>query len=272
MNNSMDEVAADGCVVIRAGKLALKMGIEDPYAKMFVTEAGRNFFEMAKKVDPYYEPHNLSRFKFTSSLIKNLPADIEQAVILGAGFDCRPFYLKTLADERIRVFEVDTALQMRIKSKVLADSCVSVPENIRFIPYNLNNTGIFEELAKNGYDPELKTLLFMEGVLFTLPEKITQMLIDPETLNLQKGSRVIFDYWKASRIKKLNALLMQSIGKTFFFEPDFVEDDKLFADHLKSLGYGDVTITKIDDLADEYLPKKFKSSIDSGWRIVRAVA
>jgi methyltransferase (TIGR00027 family) len=271
MKNVMDEVSADGCVVVRTGGLAWEMGIVDPYAGMFITEAGKSFFETAKKVDPYYEPHNLCRFKFTTSLIENLPLDIKQTVFLGAGFDCRAFFIKRLAVGDMPVFEVDTHSQIRIKTSVLKANCISIPEHIRLIPYDLNNGGLAEKLLETGYEHGRKSLLLMEGLLFTLKPEAIWRLIDPENLKLPKGSILIFDYWKASRIKRLNALLMKSIGRSFFLEPDFDEDDGLFAGRLRSLGYSDVHVTSIDDLVCSYLEGKFPGGCDSGWRVVRAV-
>jgi len=265
----MGEVSADGCVVIRAGPLAKAMGIDDPFAAGFVNEAGIRFFEMARKVDPHYEPHNLCRFKFTSALLEEIAPQMSQAVILGAGFDCRPLYLKVFSGGAVAVYEIDTSAQIRHKRQTLSRNAVNVPAWIEFISCDLNGD-LLGELRGRGYDPEKKSVVLIEGLIFSLPPGLVRRLLDPGTLKLAQGSAVIFDCWNSARIESLNGKLRETAGRSFFFRCDFSDDKKAFIGELKALGYSAASVTSLDELARKYLPGRAPEVPESGWRVVLA--
>lgn len=114
-----------------------------------------------------------------------------QLVILGAGFDSRPYRLEHLLKDRVTVFEVDHPATQRQKQKKLA-SLQRIPANVRFVPIDFTQEGL-EKLTECGLSQKEKTLFIWEGVTCYLTEEAIA-----QTLAFigkhPPGSTVIFDY------------------------------------------------------------------------------
>jgi len=93
-----------------------------------------------------------------------------QIVILGAGWDTRPYAPLPAGDTRI--FEVDTG----------------------FVETDFNQVSWVDALKNNGFDPSLRTLVLWEGVTMYLPEDaVNETLAAVAAFN--PGSRIVFDYF-----------------------------------------------------------------------------
>ena len=99
--------------------------IYDPYAKYFVLGAsilklmGHKFSVwLGDKIVPGMHEHLISRTRFIDDLIeKGASIDIEQYVILGAGYDSRAHRLKLTS--KLKIFEVDQPeVQERKRSRL----------------------------------------------------------------------------------------------------------------------------------------------------------
>ena len=83
--------------------------INDPYADRFVLGASLIKFLghklnvwLAQKLAPGFHEHVISRTRFIDDLIeKNAASEVEQYVILGAGYDCRAHRLELPSSLRI---------------------------------------------------------------------------------------------------------------------------------------------------------------------------
>ena len=102
-----------------------KRVIYDPYAKYFVLGAtmlklmGHKFSVwLGDKIVPGMHEHLISRTRFIDDLIeKGTSIDIEQYVILGAGYDSRAHRLKL--PSKLKIFEVDQPeVQERKRSRL----------------------------------------------------------------------------------------------------------------------------------------------------------
>ena len=115
---------------------------------------------------------------------------VEQLILLGAGFDSRPYRLSGC--ERITVFEVDHPATLARRQQVLASlrgSCAWV----RSVPIDFDRDRIETVLATAGYDADRPTLFLWEGVT----NYLTESAID-HTLrwcaSSRAAARIIFTY------------------------------------------------------------------------------
>lgn len=130
---------------------------------------------------------------FDDVFVQAIDDDVGQIVLLGAGYDSRPYRLGTRANS-IRIFELDTKPTQAHKIECLRTHGVDVQQNISFIPMNFETDDTIEVLSRYGYDKQRRTLFLWEGVTFYLsPATVSHML---HRLNEGSGggSRICFDF------------------------------------------------------------------------------
>jgi methyltransferase (TIGR00027 family) len=91
-----------------------------------------------------------------------LDRDIEQLVILGAGFDSRAYRMSRLA--ALRVFEVDHPDTQAVKRRTLNRLLSSPPTHVRFVPVDFKRDGLAAAMHAAGYRDSPRTLILWEGV------------------------------------------------------------------------------------------------------------
>jgi len=91
-----------------------------------------------------------------------LEEQLEQFVVLGAGFDSRAYRLPGL--RRITVFEVDHPDTLRRKRTALTRALGVFPEHVRFVPTDFNQDDLERAMAAAGYRESARTLFLWEGV------------------------------------------------------------------------------------------------------------
>ena len=211
------QVTADALVVIRANEaLAGPFGIFDPFARYFVTDAGKRMVAMAESVDPCYVAFNLVRYRYFTERIRDATARYRQLLFLGAGYDTRSISMPEFGCGSVEVFEVDYPEKLASKRQILTQAGVSVPSYVRHVPMNLAQPGLLRHLCAMGFRPSEPTLVLMEGLVFFLDAETTIQLLDPRTLELAAGSTVIFDYWSNDRINCLNQRVEGRLGRQLF--------------------------------------------------------
>jgi methyltransferase (TIGR00027 family) len=90
------------------------------------------------------------------------PDQFSQLVILGAGFDSRPYRLPCL--EKVLVFEVDHPDTQLAKRDALARSLEALPGNVTFIASDFNLGQLGSDMEASGFRPWLPTMFLWEGV------------------------------------------------------------------------------------------------------------
>jgi methyltransferase (TIGR00027 family) len=119
-----------------------------------------------------------------------LQAGLSQVVILGAGFDARPYRLPT---KRIRFFEVDHPDTSNFKRTRLKAASVVWSPNIRHVALDFNSQSLSAALTQAGFDPAQPTFFIWEGVT-------NYLSLDAVAATFQfigsvaQRSRVIFTY------------------------------------------------------------------------------
>jgi methyltransferase (TIGR00027 family) len=114
----------------------------------------------------------------------------EQLVLLGAGFDARPYRLP--ACEGIAAFEVDHPATQARKREVV-EAVLHRAARVRFVPVDFDREDVGEALARAGHDLRRRTLFVWEGVT----NYLTADAVD-ETLRFcaraSPGSELVFTY------------------------------------------------------------------------------
>lgn len=104
----------------------------------------------------------IARTRLIDDLLLAAIGDIQQVVILGAGYDCRAYRLPALA--RLRVFEVDHPDTLERKRSRLQQALTSLPAHVRFVGTDFDRRGAAEALAATDHDATGRTFFIWEGV------------------------------------------------------------------------------------------------------------
>jgi methyltransferase (TIGR00027 family) len=94
---------------------------------------------------------------------------VNQLVILGAGFDSRPYRLAALRD--IAVFEVDHPDTQEAKRRVLRRALQEQPTGVRFVPCDFKKDDLGAVMAAAGYQASTRAFILWEGVTNYLTEE-----------------------------------------------------------------------------------------------------
>lgn len=129
---------------------------------------------------------------FDEVLRSAIGSGIEQAVILGAGYDSRAFRFQQQL-ERIKVFEIDHPGTQARKRRMLAKVDKKSPANLSYLPVDFNRQSFQTALLDHGFSLERKTLFLWEGVSYYLPRPVVEGVLD-FVGGCAAGSSIVFDY------------------------------------------------------------------------------
>jgi len=132
-------------------------------------------------------------FLFDEIFKKALDEDFNQIVILGAGFDSRPYrfinYMKNT-----RIFEVDVIPTQERKIKILKNKNINIPDEIQFVAVNFKKDNLNERLFKSGFQIDKKNLFIWEGVTEYLTDDAVDSTLDFIKNNSIGKSIIAFTY------------------------------------------------------------------------------
>jgi methyltransferase (TIGR00027 family) len=163
---------------------------------------------------------------FDEVLLHESSAGIEQLVLLGAGYDSRPYRFRA-ALAKVKIFEIDHPGTQARKRRILQRSGNSTPTNLTYIPVDFNRQSLQHALAEHGFSLQKRTLFLWEGVSYYLPQQVVEEVLDfvgrcaPE-------SSIVFDYALSRFVKgdtstyggKQIARWLEKIGEPFLFGLD----------------------------------------------------
>jgi methyltransferase (TIGR00027 family) len=134
---------------------------------------------------------------FDDVLREEARAGIEQAVILGAGFDSRSFRFSD-ALRAARVFEVDMpqVLDLRAERLLPAQQTPGYQKTQPAIavPIDFESEDLGEALRRHGYASGARTLFLWEGVTYYLPLEAVRAVLSFVASQSGPGSSILFDY------------------------------------------------------------------------------
>ena len=137
----------------------------------------------------------LARVKHMDGVLrKELAEGVEQLVILGAGFDSRPYRFA----DRVAgtpTFEVDHPATASVKRARVRRIFGSLPGHVRYVDADLSVSGQLEErLGAAGYRHDLRTLVIWSGVTPYIPEHGVHSVLGWVARAAAPGSSIVFDY------------------------------------------------------------------------------
>lgn len=177
-----------------------KVPLRDPASRAWV---------MKNKVTPGAYEFMIARTAFFDHLVIDaLAKHLPQLVLLGAGYDSRPYrFSGDLGD--CRVFELDTSATQLRKKEMLERGGVQIPRNVRFVPADFAADPLDARLPEAGFSKDERALFVWEGVTYYLSaEAVDGVLAAVRSASLP-GSSICFDYASLSR----DALGEESIKK-----------------------------------------------------------
>lgn len=135
----------------------------------------------------------LCRTRYIDDVLKeSLEAGLDQVVILGAGFDTRPYRIPGI--EGVRVFEVDLPGTRALKLRRLAKVLGSVPPHVTLIGMDFDREDLAEKLAAAGFQQGLRNLFIWEGVTqYLTPDAVAGTLKFVARYS-GPGSTIVFTY------------------------------------------------------------------------------
>jgi methyltransferase (TIGR00027 family) len=131
------------------------------------------------------------RTRFFDDAMLSYLDQVEQVVILGAGWDTRAYSLAQR--EGVRVFEVDAAETQAQKRQALKKAKIDSSKVI-FAPADFNIESWLDALKKVDFDPDQPTFVLMEGVTLYLETEAVEATLQTVATELAKGSAIAFDY------------------------------------------------------------------------------
>jgi methyltransferase (TIGR00027 family) len=129
---------------------------------------------------------------FDEILLSESRAGIEQLVMLGAGYDSRPYRFRE-ALTKVEIFEIDHPGTQARKRRILQRSGESAPTNLTYIPVDFNRQSLQSALVEHGFSPQKRTLFLWEGVSYYLPQPVVEEVLD-FVGGCAPRSSVVFDY------------------------------------------------------------------------------
>jgi len=187
---------------------------------------------------------------------ESLASGANQVVVLGAGLDSRAYrFDKLLAG--VRVFEVDFPPTQEYKKSRVKEILGSLPNHVRYAPIDFTKDDLKTVLQSAGYDRRKKTVFIWEGVTFYIPESAVDATLRFVANNSGPGSRIVFDYFLASTLKKPHAPLkdvmsrLEAVKEPLIFGlPD--DDPQAF---ITRRGLSVVSNMHMGDIRPRYLPQ-----------------
>jgi methyltransferase (TIGR00027 family) len=206
VKKQQSSITAEGIAFARAVESSKPVGERvcyDPLARHFISPAfylvGKLFSGYAQRRSPGVVEFLIARTRYIDDYLQTcLDEGLEQLVILGAGYDSRPYRLAQLQG-RVKVFEVDHPATQQVKIAKMRQILGKLPEHVVYVPLDFAQETLAKLLA-SGYDQRLKTLFIWEGVTYYLPAEAVDSTLAFVAQNSGPGSSIVFDYLYASAI------------------------------------------------------------------------
>jgi len=126
------------------------------------------------------------------AVLAALAAGAEQVVLLGAGYDSRPYRIAAMS--RARVFEVDHPTTQASKRRRIEAILRALPANVVWVPVDFLREDFGAALLAAGYEPARASLFVWEGVTNYLDADAVDHALRWIAANSPSASRVSFTY------------------------------------------------------------------------------
>jgi methyltransferase (TIGR00027 family) len=141
----------------------------------------------------YYYTVNACTWHIDGILTAIAENGLKQVVMIGAGFDTRPYrFGKQMPG--VAFYEVDLPATQALKKKLVTEAFGSLPKNVSYIGTDYRSRPLFEALKRAGYDDHQKTLFIWEGSTLYTDKHVVDENLRTIAAHTGKGSEVVFDF------------------------------------------------------------------------------
>jgi methyltransferase (TIGR00027 family) len=137
----------------------------------------------------------ISRTVYFDNIINKLKDDVEQLVIMGAGFDTRCY--GDLRNSNLKFFELDQAKTQKMKIEYLKKAGVDI-SNVKYVKVDFSTEHWYDNLEKAGYDPGKKSIFLWEGVTLYLSGNDVRNTLKEIREHSAPGSTLVADLYAKS--------------------------------------------------------------------------
>jgi methyltransferase (TIGR00027 family) len=135
----------------------------------------------------------LCRTRYIDDVLRRaIEGGVEQALILGAGFDTRAYRIPGM--DGVHVFEVDHPEAQAAKREALERASIRVPANLAFVPVDFERDDLGSVLSDAGFRTGARTLFIWEGVTQYISRKAIDDTLEYVGNAGAVGSQVVFTY------------------------------------------------------------------------------
>jgi methyltransferase (TIGR00027 family) len=170
----------------------------------------------------------LNRTLYFDNLIEKAKDNVEQFVVMGAGFDTRCY--SDLKNSNLKFFELDQAKTQQLKREYLEKAGIDT-SHVNFVEVDFSAEHWYEKLEATGYDPNKKSLFLWEGVTLYLSESDVRNTLKEIKANTASGSILVADFYALMLVKgemypgmKSSIKMLKITDEEFGFGIDFSSD------------------------------------------------
>jgi len=185
--------------------------------------------------------------------------EVETVVNLGAGMDCRGYYIPGI--ERMRYFEVDHPDVIKKKVKQIKKIVGEFPDNVVYVPIDFQKQNLDVELKKAGYNLNSRTLFIWEAVTQYISKEANNSTLK-YIGQAAPGSKIIFSYiiksfidgkYSNDGIKKLAKQFRKKNNPLFISGFDPADMNEYLAKY---------SITLIEDIDSVEMQERYSKLVD----------
>eukprot|EP00735_Rhodelphis_limneticus_P003851 TRINITY_DN1537_c0_g1::TRINITY_DN1537_c0_g1_i1::g.28170::m.28170 TRINITY_DN1537_c0_g1::TRINITY_DN1537_c0_g1_i1::g.28170 ORF type:complete len:324 (+),score=52.52,sp/Q82QN1/Y474_STRAW/31.18/2e-14,LCM/PF04072.9/1.5e-32 TRINITY_DN1537_c0_g1_i1:72-1043(+) len=165
-----------------------------------------------------------ARTRWLDAVVQKYGLEVEQFLLLGAGYDSRAYRMMQYFHHRTKVFEVDAPPTQAQKSSLIRAAGVDA-EHVNFVPVDFLKENFMEKLIQAGFKENKKTLIIWEGVTMYLSAGAVEGTLRTLSSHCAEGSMLAFDFisrgivdgTNCSLADKRTALAVKYFGEPFTF-------------------------------------------------------
>lgn len=216
--------------------------LDDPYAKRFLgplfratlktMTVGGRLADQAESYSPGLLAYILTRHRYIDdALLADLEGGLDQLVLLGAGYDTRPWrFAEHLKDTR--VFAVDHPSTAERKAQIVRKHPEEFPDvGVVGVTIDFQTQSLKTRLLEAGFTPGKRTFVVWEGVSMYLTRDAVKATLSTVQQLCGPGSQLVMDYWYmvdapdvVSTMLRMSPHLLHFLGEpvTFGIHPEDV--------------------------------------------------
>ena len=241
--------------------------VDDPYANLFLGpmlratlatwEASGRLGDLADRFAPGLVNWVLCRHRYIDDrLLHALEGNVEQIIVLGAGYDMRAYRFARELEHR-PVFEVDHPATSRRKARILAPHESELPAaDVRTVEVDFQTDSLRDRLLAAGLQRGARTFFVWEGVAMYLSRDAVMSTLTELREISAAGSEIALDLWHPpegadlfSAAARLSANALYLIGEPVMFAIHPQDMEPFFA----RLGYRVLETAEAATLQQRYV-------------------